>query len=131
MSGIRADAIPTLPAFMPQGDVVALMGGDRAPCMAEVLRVEVEEGISGKIRDARGGWSVMRLSIFSELFCCWHRTAAFRIYRIYWHVFLGQHITLHAILLRVLGRRPALRRQLHAMACPNEMTASTITPCLP
>lgn len=31
-----------------QGDVVALMGGDRAPCTAEVLRFEVEDA-PGKI----------------------------------------------------------------------------------
>lgn len=31
-----------------QGDVVALMGGDRAPCTAEVLRFEVEDA-PGKV----------------------------------------------------------------------------------
>lgn len=29
--------------LLAQGDVIALMGGDKAPCLAEVLRLEVED----------------------------------------------------------------------------------------
>lgn len=29
--------------FLLQGDIVALMGGDKAPCLAEVLRFEAED----------------------------------------------------------------------------------------
>lgn len=54
-----------------KGDVIALMGGDRAPCLAEVLRLEA--GDDGSSIPA-GKTSFVFIGDFFACFCFHHRT---------------------------------------------------------